>query len=1453
MAGNEVREDIVRLVVAAYGDAPDAALMRELEAIVDGGGALLDVADALTAGERWRALYPASQTPGEFADAWLGNLLPGAGPAALAVGRDVVVGHLDDGDGAAGLVLAAQRYLSGPVVSADFAGLSRAFIKRGEAAAAELAGSEAKEDVVQLAVAAYGAAPDAALMRELDAITEDGGALPEVAAALTADERWKELYPSSQTPGEFADAWLGNLLPGADPALLAAAREIVVGYIDAGNNVAALMLAAQEYLSDPAVPAEFSGAAGAFFSRGEATTARATINAPNDPMPGDQDPGGGQDPSEGQGLGGDQGSGGGQTPGGGGQTSGGGGQTSSDVGDRSPATPSNRDTMDDQNRVVLTEFDEDGNGAYDRAEAYEYGAGNLKTRIAWYDDWALKADGAGEDLADQTIDRVLVVTDADGDGIWESRWHRTLGTVGGERLTVRSVFDGDSDGSWDRAEAYAYDAANGNRLHFTRIGAVTGVDNDPADEQIAYIEAVRYNYDDAGGKSTVDHWTAWDDSKDIAGNGAPDVPGVPYRPSLPSPVSERPQEPGQHQDPVRPEVGEPDDAGPSSGVGQTPDGVTSGGQAPATPSSRDTMDDQNRVVLTEFDENEDGVYERAEAYEYGAGNLKTRITWYDDWTLKADGAGEDLADQTIDRMLVVTDADGDGIWESRWHQTLGTVGGERLTVRSVFDGDSDGSWDRAEAYAYDTANDNRLHLTRIGSVTGVDDDPADERIAYIEAVRYNYDDAGGKSTVDHWTVWDDSKDIAGNGAPDVTGVPYRPTLPSSVSERPQEPERSQDSEQPQEPEQPGVGEPDDAGPVPGGAPGAPKGVKEIYDDQGRAVLIGFDDDGDGTHDRAEAYEYGAGGLKTKTSWYDDWALGTDGSAKGLAGQTIDRVLTVTDNDGDGTGESRQHDTYDAAGELVLTSLFDIDAADGEWERAEGFEYDASGQVALRKTGEVAGADPESAAVVWSGAEIRLLNAAGERVSRFFDAYDGTSDFAALSAGKADRIHRFGLDLDGDGDDDARIDKMDAGGRIVESLFDIDGDGADRAEAYAYDAAGRRTETRFFDSWAGSFGLSGETPDKVHGWTYGADSADKRWLNFLEDFDGDGIADARTTVTYQGAGGIFATRRTDYDDGTGTGAADDGSVDRSRHETFSGAGLPVETKHDDDGDGVWDRTDDRATDARHTYDSAGRTILSEFDTDGDGIHDRAVAYEYGSRDLIVRTVWVKTSWYDAWAVEADGAGRDLADQTIDRELLVTDVEGGDGWVSRSHRTFGTVGGERLVVRALFDNNSDSDWDRAEAYTYDTANGNRLHFKRVGAVTGIGDDPSDDQITYIMAERYNYSGAGGPDTVDHWVDWDDSTDIAGNGPPDISGMPYRPSVPSPVSLRPQQSGQPGAGDPGDTGSGQDGGGDSGDPGVEPAGKTANWAAPASYGGGPATAAEHGIIGSLADMPFHDDWSV
>jgi len=108
----ETRQDIIELVVTAYGAAPGTTLLTELVAIIDGGGTLADVATSLTTSDTWTAEYPSFQTAEEFATEWLGNLVPEASADALAGGIEIAVGLINGGSSFADVILVAQDFLA---------------------------------------------------------------------------------------------------------------------------------------------------------------------------------------------------------------------------------------------------------------------------------------------------------------------------------------------------------------------------------------------------------------------------------------------------------------------------------------------------------------------------------------------------------------------------------------------------------------------------------------------------------------------------------------------------------------------------------------------------------------------------------------------------------------------------------------------------------------------------------------------------------------------------------------------------------------------------------------------------------------------------------------------------------------------------------------------------------------------------------------------------------------------------------------------------------------------------------------------------------------------------------------------------------------------------------------------------------------------------------------------
>jgi len=108
--------------------------------------------------------------------------------------------------------------------------------------------AETRQDIIELVVTAFNAAPGTELLNELVAIADEGS-IADVAAFLTAHAEWSKRYPAFQTAEEFAEEWLGNLIPEADADTMAEAKSIAVGLVNGGATFAEIILEAQGFLS----------------------------------------------------------------------------------------------------------------------------------------------------------------------------------------------------------------------------------------------------------------------------------------------------------------------------------------------------------------------------------------------------------------------------------------------------------------------------------------------------------------------------------------------------------------------------------------------------------------------------------------------------------------------------------------------------------------------------------------------------------------------------------------------------------------------------------------------------------------------------------------------------------------------------------------------------------------------------------------------------------------------------------------------------------------------------------------------------------------------------------------------------------------------------------------------------------------------------------------------------
>jgi len=133
--------------------------------------------------------------------------------------------------------------------------------------------AETRQDIIELVVTAYNAAPGTELLNELVAIVNNGGTLTDVANNLTTRTEWTSKYPSFQTAEEFAAEWLGNLVPEASADALAEGKTVAVGLVNGGSSFGEIIIAAQDFLSKlPETDAAFGTSAANFNNKVEVAT-----------------------------------------------------------------------------------------------------------------------------------------------------------------------------------------------------------------------------------------------------------------------------------------------------------------------------------------------------------------------------------------------------------------------------------------------------------------------------------------------------------------------------------------------------------------------------------------------------------------------------------------------------------------------------------------------------------------------------------------------------------------------------------------------------------------------------------------------------------------------------------------------------------------------------------------------------------------------------------------------------------------------------------------------------------------------------------------------------------------------------------------------------------------------------------------------------------------------------
>ncbi len=132
--------------------------------------------------------------------------------------------------------------------------------------------AETRQDIIELVVTALDAAPGTSMLNKLIEIYEEEGTLAAVAEAIVTSDHFTTMYPGFLTPGEFAEQWLGRLIPEAPMAVMTEVQELVVRLINSGTTAPQAVIAAATYLSAGVGPDEFESTFANFANKVEVAT-----------------------------------------------------------------------------------------------------------------------------------------------------------------------------------------------------------------------------------------------------------------------------------------------------------------------------------------------------------------------------------------------------------------------------------------------------------------------------------------------------------------------------------------------------------------------------------------------------------------------------------------------------------------------------------------------------------------------------------------------------------------------------------------------------------------------------------------------------------------------------------------------------------------------------------------------------------------------------------------------------------------------------------------------------------------------------------------------------------------------------------------------------------------------------------------------------------------------------
>ena len=126
--------------------------------------------------------------------------------------------------------------------------------------------AEARAEIISLIVGMFNAAPGNAVLNELADLIEGGATLGQIAESLANTEVFHLVYPDSLSNGEFADAFVNNILSETSQEIRDSLIGDVEAILDSGTSRGGLMVLAIQLLREVDSDDEVFGASAAKFN-----------------------------------------------------------------------------------------------------------------------------------------------------------------------------------------------------------------------------------------------------------------------------------------------------------------------------------------------------------------------------------------------------------------------------------------------------------------------------------------------------------------------------------------------------------------------------------------------------------------------------------------------------------------------------------------------------------------------------------------------------------------------------------------------------------------------------------------------------------------------------------------------------------------------------------------------------------------------------------------------------------------------------------------------------------------------------------------------------------------------------------------------------------------------------------------------------------------------------------